>query len=137
MLRSTSTRAQFTGLPVVPATFQVTVRLLPAVQVTAVLGWVTTKGPAPPATETTILSCALQPAPGALSRTVTRKLNVRETFASISQLGVGLLPESTVESIGNQRCGSLDGNQGLKLGPLVLLAEGGCVEDWGFICSQL
>src|SRR5690606_37997313 len=108
MLRSTSTKAQFTGLPTVPATSQSTVRLLPADQLTAVLGCVTTKGPALPATVTTMLSWALQPAPGALSRTDTRKLYVRDTFASTSQFGVGLFPESTVESMGNQRCGSAE-----------------------------
>src|SRR6476661_1784247 len=40
------TVAQFTPLAVVPATLQVTVWVLPPVQVTAVLGAVTRKGPA-------------------------------------------------------------------------------------------
>ena len=69
-----STAVQLTGAPLVPATSQVMVWLVSADQLSDVFGWVTRKGPLLPSTFTIMLSWSLQPAPEALSRTVSRKV---------------------------------------------------------------
>src|SRR6476661_981833 len=89
------TVAQLTGAAVVPATFQVTVWAAPPVQVTAVLGAVTTKGPA--VLLTFRLRKALKSTPpitpaGPLcwSRAVQRNFSVRVTVGRRSPMLVVL-----------------------------------------------
>src|SRR4051794_26486599 len=67
------TFAALIGAPEVPATSQVMFWLLPAGYVTAVSGEVTRNGPVPGARLTTVDAKSEPPAPGAPSRTVTRK----------------------------------------------------------------
>src|SRR5262245_16015232 len=68
--RSIATLAQEMGATLVPATFQVTVCALLPVQLTAVLGWVTTNGPAVAFTVTVVEAQLTPPPPVRLSRAV-------------------------------------------------------------------
>ena len=79
-----STLAAFTPLPVVPATFHVTLCVDPASQDTFVFGEFRTKGPAEPFTVTTISSLLFVAPPALLSRTVNLKLSVLATLGTAS-----------------------------------------------------
>ena len=94
-----STLAAFTPLPVVPATFQVTVCAVPAFHVTFVFGTFTTKGPAVPFTVTTMSSLLLFAPPATLSLTVSLKLRVLPTFGTASHCHE-VAPDLIVDSLG-------------------------------------
>ena len=78
------TSAVPTGATLVLATSQITVVAAPAARVIAVFGAVITNGPASLSTVMAVEASLVPPPPARLSRTVTRKLSVRSTFASTS-----------------------------------------------------
>ena len=89
MLSRMFTMAELTGAAAVLATFQVTVCDEPAAQVTAVLGAVTTKGPAAalvlrPSTGLLLMPPTTPCRPLWASRTVTRKFSGRVVVGSVS-----------------------------------------------------
>ena len=89
MLSRIFTTAELTGAAVVLATFQVTVCDEPAAQVTAVLGAVTTNGPAVLLALNASTGLLLMPPttpcePLCASRTVTRKFRGRVVVGSVS-----------------------------------------------------
>src|SRR5262245_56571513 len=71
------TFAVLIGAPLVPATFQVTVRPVFPPHETAVLGAVTENGPATTVGTTTVVAVEMAPAPARLSRAVTMNVIVR------------------------------------------------------------
>ena len=98
-LRRRFTRAQLTGATFVLATAQVTVWVVPPAQLTAVLGAVTTKGPAVEVTFRLTKALETMPpttpaAPLWTSRTVQRNLSVRATLGRRSP-GASVLATSS------------------------------------------
>ena len=97
------TFAQLTGAVEVPATFHVTVSVVPPVQTSGVFGEVTTNGPAVDVTLRTIASEFTPPPAARLSRAVTLKFIVRVVVGNNSPIAEMLFRIS--ESFGNVREG--------------------------------
>jgi hypothetical protein len=106
------TLAQFTGAPVVLATFHVTVCVLSPTHETAVFGTVTTNGPVAELTVTTISSLLFAGPPAWLSRTVKRKFNVLATDDNASTVmsvpAVVVEPAMVEDNIGQYLTGLAD-----------------------------
>ena len=135
--RKISTLAALTPFPVVPATFQVTVCVVPAFQVTFVFGALTKKGPAVPLTVITVSSLLLAPPPALLSLTVNLKFNVRATFGTASHCH-DVAPDLTVSNLGKYLFESVVGVKDLNAGPEVAVVLGYVVVGVPlFICSHM
>ncbi|ESU27405.1 hypothetical protein FLJC2902T_21100 [Flavobacterium limnosediminis JC2902] len=137
-----STLAQFTPLALVPATVQLIVCVVPAAYETAVFCVSTVKGPAVPATVTTISSALLDPPPKWLSRTVKRKFKVLATPGStstgIAEPLVVVDPVKIVLILGKYLVAEVVAGYDLKRGPDVAVALGLEVEAFPkSISSQL
>jgi hypothetical protein len=131
------TAEQFTDPPFVPFTFQLTVAVLPALQVILELGDVTWKGPAVLVTVTTTSVKDVCPTEVFglytwLSLTVNRKFKVLETELSASILtpasppvkrGVTRAPERIVDNRGNILVGDVVGLKESQFGPVVLVGD--------------
>ncbi len=116
-----STFGVFTAPVFVPATFHVTVSVLPSFHVTAVFCEVTVNGPELPSTVTTIWSILFCPPPERLSLTVSEKFIVLPTLETVSHWVVKL-PATTLESCGMYLFGEVVGAIDRKAGLPVLVA---------------
>ena len=130
-------RTKLTGAAVVPFTLQVTVAVLPAAQVTAVLGAVTANGPDVLVTVTTASVKAVWPIVepatyGRLSLTVTLKFKVLETELSASIFapasppgngGVTFKPERIVDNFGKVLVPDTTGENDNQLGPPAFVGD--------------
>ena len=97
--REIFTLAALTGTAVVLATFQVTVKGIPPVTVTAVFGAVTPNGPLSARTFTAVVASLIPPPPARLSRTVTRNCIVRVVVGMDSPLIKTALPGPKAKAI--------------------------------------